>query len=89
MATLFVRHRVRDYAVWRKGYDAHQPKVREDSGSDATVHQSVDDEHDITVTVEFHDRKAAEKMKTSNELRNAMKGAGVEGTPQIWITETR
>jgi hypothetical protein len=89
MVTIFIRHRVKDYHEWRKGYDSHQPTVKEAGGKNATVLQSTTDPHDVTVTIEFPDAEAAQALFSDAATHEKMKSAGVEGTPQVWITEKR
>ena len=74
MVRLFVRHKVHDYAAWRKGYDAFDP-TRVKLGA-----------HGHTVWHDFNSREAAKAFANSAELKTAMKGAGVIGAPTVWFT---
>jgi hypothetical protein len=84
MATMFVRHRVADYAAFRVVYDwlaatrsAH--KVTADA-----VYRAADDPNDITVTHEFATVEAARAFAASPELQAPMRDAGVLGAPMVW-----
>jgi heme-degrading monooxygenase HmoA len=87
MIRLFVRHNVHDYAAWRKGYDAFDP-VRTTLGvRGQAVYRSVDDGNDVTVWHDFDSLDAAKAFASSNELKTAMKEAGVAEPPTIWFTK--
>ncbi len=49
MARLFIRHKVKDYATWREGYDAFDATRKNMGTTGHGVYRSVDDENDITV----------------------------------------
>jgi hypothetical protein len=86
MARLFVRHKVEDYATWRKAYDdfeAHRTKVGEIGD---WVYQLESDPNDVTVIHDFESVEAANALAASTELHQAMSGAGVAGKPDVWIT---
>lgn len=87
MASMFIRHRVADFARWKEGFDQHQP-VRERYGvSASSVHRDVDDPSIVIVAAKFSDSRRAKEFAGSPDLRAAMEQAGVEGPPEIWIAE--
>jgi len=87
MTTMFVRHLVADFAAWRRVYDEFDP-TRQSMGVTAhAVFRSVAEPNDVTVTHEFATADAAQRFAASNELRNALQGAGVTGEPTIWFAE--
>jgi hypothetical protein len=47
----------------------------------------VGDPNDVTVWHDFETAEAAEAFVNSEALREAMEAAGVQGQPDIWITE--
>jgi hypothetical protein len=85
MIRVFVRHKVQDYAAWRKGYDAFEPTRVKMAARGHDVYRDVDDGNDLTV---WHDDglEAAKAFASSNELKAVMKGAGVIGAPTVWFT---
>lgn len=87
MATLFVRHRVADYAAWRRVYDGFEPTRQTLGVTAASVYQAADDPNEITATHEFESLEAAQAFAGSAELRAAMHDAGVEGAPTVWFTQ--
>ena len=48
MVRLLVRHKVHDYAVWRKGYDAFEPRRIKLGAQGHAVYRDVDDGNDVT-----------------------------------------
>lgn len=87
MATMFVRHTVADYAAWRKGYDEFDAQRRSMGVTSDGVYQLDGNPNDITAYHEFASMDAAKAFAGSNELREAMAGAGVVGAPNIWFTQ--
>jgi heme-degrading monooxygenase HmoA len=86
MVRLFVRHKVHDYAVWRKAYDGFKPTRIKLGVQAQAVYCDVDDGNDVTVSHEFNSLDAAKAFTSSSELKAAMKSAGVIGAPTVWIT---
>jgi len=85
MATLFVRHSVGDFDVWKRAYDDFDA-VRRSSGVTADgVYQADGNPNDVTVFHDFDSMEAAKAFAASAELREAMVGAGVQGEPTIWF----
>ena len=86
MATLFVRHKVVDYAAWRQVYDGFAPTQKALGVQAEAVYRSADDPNDITVTHEFASIEAAHAFAGSDDMRAAMRDAGVDGAPTVWFT---
>jgi hypothetical protein len=86
MATMFVRHTVKDYKTWRKAYDGFAPTQKAKGVTAEAVYQAADNPNDLTVTHEFATVGAAQAFVTSAELKKAMENAGVVGAPTVWIT---
>jgi len=85
MVRMMVRHRVNDYARWRKAYDGFEDTRKRMGVTGATVFQAVGDPNDVTVTHDFATSDAAHAFADSAELRSAMQDAGVAGPPTIWF----
>jgi hypothetical protein len=86
MARLFVRHRVNNYAQWRKVYDDFEETRTKMGEVGDWVFQLATDPSDVTVIHDFDSVEKAEAFMGSSELRTAMGNAGVAGKPDIWIT---
>ncbi len=85
MVRMFVRHQVQDYATWRKGYDAFEALRVKLGAKGHGVYRGVEDGNDVTAWHDFDSVEAAQAFVGSDELRGAMKGAGVVGAPTIWL----
>lgn len=87
MATMFIRHRVADYAEWKAVFDEDPPGRRAHGGTGHSIHRDADDPNVITVTLRFTDVSRAKEFARLDSLRAAMERAGVLGTPEIWVAE--
>jgi len=87
MVRLFVRHKVSHYAAWRQVYDAFDADRTKLGVKGHAVYRGVDDPNDVTAWHDFDDLESAKAFAGSNELKSAMKGAGVVGAPTLWITK--
>ena len=86
MATIFVRHRVRDFDHWKKAYDAFDEERRGMGVTGAGVYQADDNPRDVTVYHHFDTMERARAFAQSDRLREVMVEAGVDGDPAIWFT---
>jgi quinol monooxygenase YgiN len=89
MVYIHIRHRVKDYARWREGYDNHAP-ARQAGGAvgEAQVMRNVEDPNDVTVLLEWSDLQKARAFIQSVSLKEAMQKAGVQGSPEVRFLET-
>lgn len=85
MVRIFVRHKVSDFASWKKGYDAAEP-IRQRFGiTAAEIFQVPGDPTDVIVTHDFPDVESARGFMEAPELRPAMEAAGVVSQPEVWF----
>ena len=87
MITMFVRHGVEEYAKWRQVYDQFDARRKELGVKSDSVHRGDVDPNAITVVHGFADMSAAKEFAASDDLRQTMREAGVQGHPDIWFTE--
>ncbi len=84
---LHVGFKVKDYAVWKRGYDGHV-KERKAAGERAfRVFRNVDDPNTVTV---LSVQESAEKLRAfmeSPDLKAAMRAAGITQMGQMFILE--
>jgi hypothetical protein len=86
MASMIVRHTVRDYREWRPVFDAHEGARQAAGLTNAKVYCSTDDPNDLLLMFEIADRQRAEAFGASEDLRSTMQSAGVVGKPEISYT---
>jgi len=83
MGAMIVRHSVRDYAAWRPVYDAHEAARTAAGLTNGRVYRSAEDPNDILILFDVAARQRAEAFGRSDDLREAMRRAGVVGQPEI------
>jgi hypothetical protein len=87
MAIAVVLHRVRDFTAWRQVYDQVGDLQRAGNVVEEHVYRAKDDPDNVLVFHRFPTMADAESFLTSQELRDAMRRAGVEGAPRIEFYE--
>ena len=86
MALLIVRHKVKDFAAWKKTYDADVPRRTAAGLSAGRVTRSVADPSEVILVFEASDIEKAKAMGASPGLKEAMQAAGVIDKPDIYLT---
>ena len=85
MTTVFVRHRVADYDVWKVAFDEHGSVRREYGLVDNGLLRDEDDANMVTVLLSTDDTARAREFFASDSLRETMSRAGVVSQPELWI----
>lgn len=85
MATLFVRHKVKDFDTWKHAYDAFDAERKSMGVMGHGVYQAEDDPNQVTIYHHFDSMDSAKAFMGSDRLKEVMVSAGVEGTPDIWF----
>jgi quinol monooxygenase YgiN len=85
MGMIIVHHKVKDFGAWKPLYDKHAGARKAAGLTKAHVLQSVDDPNTVTVVMDFSDVHKAKAFAASEDLKTAMKLAGVVGAPSIHI----
>ncbi len=87
MASMFVRHRVADYARWKPVFDEHEAMRKQYGVTAHSVHRDPDDPNVVIIAARVSDVNRAKEFAQSESLRSAMERAGVQGAPEIWFAE--
>lgn len=87
MATLFVRHTVKDYGNWKRTYDEFASVRKANGVTGASVYRDANDANTLIITHQFKDLNSAKAFANSNDLKSAMANAGVSGHPEMWFGE--
>jgi len=87
MVRMFVRHLVRDYKVWRKGYNSFDKERKAMGVKRHAVYRSAVKPNDITISHDFANLRIAKAFTKSRRLKQVMKAAGVRSTPTIWFVK--
>lgn len=83
MPLLIVQHKVRDYAAWRPSYDAHEASRNGASITNGRVYRRAEDLNDLVIIFDVADVAKARAWAAGEDLKTAMKNAGVLGAPTI------
>lgn len=82
---MLVRHKVKDYTEWKRGYDEHLPQ-RSDAGlTEKYLLRNEQDPNEVVALFEASDMGKAKTFAESDELREAMQRVGVIDKPDIYF----
>jgi len=87
MATLAVQLTIGDYAKWRPVFDKHKPLRDNADIKSVRVYRDADNPKEIIVWGETGDTANARAALGGDEIKNAMKEAGVVGPPKIHVID--
>lgn len=86
-AFMLVRHKVKDFAAWKAGYDGHRPKRLEAGLTEKHLLRSADDPNEVVILFEAQDLSQARAFAASADLRQKMQEVGVIDRPDIFFLE--
>jgi hypothetical protein len=81
--TVIVTHEVKDYAAWRKGFDADDANRKKAGFSVSSVYVDVRNPKLVSVVGGFSSAEAAEAFMKNPKLKEVMEKAGVVGKPEM------
>lgn len=85
MSVVIIRHKVKDFAAWKKAFDAHKP-VREEAGLiRSKVFRSAGDANEVVLIFDGADIEKTKAFMASPDVQDAIKAAGVTGTPDVYF----
>jgi hypothetical protein len=88
MVTVFMRHRVADFAKWKPAFDEHEADRRRAGFTAHTLYREADDPNTLIVAFTVADLNRAKEFAASEDLRSTMVRAGVQGPPEVWFVES-
>ena len=80
---VLVRHMVRDFPQWKRGYDAHLPKRVEAGLTEKYLLRDAHDPNEVILFFEAQDINRAKAFVESPDLRETMQNVGVVDRPDI------
>ena len=83
MPYVSIRHKVADYAKWKRAVHAFATSRKTSGETSFHVYRDRKSPNDLTVVSGWENAGKMQKFIKSSELRKAMKGAGVLGKPVI------
>ena len=87
MAHLFVRHKVKDYPVWKKVFDGFIDTRRSGGEKNYRIFHPDNEANNVLALFEWDNIENAKKFAHSSELKDAMGNAGVVEQPEIYFLE--
>lgn len=78
---LSVIHKVKDWAAWKKVYDADKQNRMDAGLTGRVLSHSVDDTHEVFMVFGVSDMVKAKAFLASKTLKEKMEQGGVEGAP--------
>ena len=87
MAIVMIRHRIEDYARWKKEFDGFVEQRRAGGERAYRVAHAAGDTNNLCLTFDWDTAANATNFLESPELAATMKRAGVCEKPETWIAE--
>ena len=87
MYRVFVRHSVKDFDEWHRGYRNYYDIQRDLKMVGDSVQRGVEDPRQITVVHEFASMDDVKAYMSLPNLKELMDKIGIVGEPEIWVTE--
>ncbi len=82
---MLVRHKVKNFAEWKRGYDAHLPKRIEAGLTEKNLLRGADSPEEVILFFEAQDIQRAKSFAASTDLREIMQKLGVMDKPDIYF----
>jgi hypothetical protein len=82
---MLIRHNVKDFSEWKRGYDAHLPKRVEAGLTEKYLLRGADDSNEVVLLFEARDLNRAKAFAESADLRETMQKLGVLDKPDIYF----
>jgi hypothetical protein len=82
---LLIRHKVRDFSEWKRGYDAHLPKRTEAGLTEKHLLRGASDANEVVLLFQAKDLSRAKAFAESPDLRQTMQNVGVLDKPDIYF----
>jgi glutamate/tyrosine decarboxylase-like PLP-dependent enzyme len=82
---VLVRHKVRDFSEWKRGYDAHAPQRTEAGLTEKQLFRVATDPNEVVVVFEAKDDGRAKEFVESADLRETMQNVGVVDRPDVYF----
>lgn len=82
---MLIRHKVRDFSEWKRGYDAHLPKRLEAGLTEKHLLRGAHEPNEVVLLFEAQDLNRAKTFVESTDLREIMQKVGVVDKPDIYF----
>jgi hypothetical protein len=82
---MLIRHKVRDFSEWKRGYDAHLPKRVEAGLTEKHLLRGAQEPNEVILLFEAKDLNRAKTFAESTDLKETMQKVGVVDKPDIYF----
>jgi len=82
---MLVRHKVRDFSEWKRGYDVYLTKRAEAGLTEKYLLRGAQDPNEVILLFEARDLNRARTFAESADLRETMQKVGVMDKPDIYF----
>jgi len=87
MVHILVRHKVADYSRWKEAFDSHLTTRKHAGETGCHLFHNMEDPREIVLLLDWQSLEEARKFMSSDELRQRMQEAGVQGNPEVQYLE--
>lgn len=87
MGLLIVRHKVKDFASWKKVFDGHAAAQKAAGLTNPRVFRSSDDHNETVILFDMRDAAEAKKFASGADLKSTMATSGVTDQPTAYFLE--
>jgi hypothetical protein len=87
MATVFIRHKVKNYAKWKRVFDGFSPNRQAGGETSYVIGHVPGKPNNLCLLFEWDTAANAAKFLKSKNLKTAMKDAGVIEKPDVFVFE--
>ncbi len=85
MTYLICRHKVADFAQWKRVFDSHAEAQRQAGLRLEHLWRSIDDENEVFILFQVDDVEKARGFVSSPDVSEAQEASGVIGQPDIYF----
>lgn len=85
MIHVAIRHKVKDFAVWKAAFDGHEETRRSAGCLSAQLFQVADDPNNVILLTEWESAEKVQAFMDSSDLKEVMESSGVIETPSIYL----
>jgi len=87
MSYLLVHHNCEDFIKWKEAFNNHSSMRAQHGSKGGKVFRSTNNPNELFVLLEWDSLANAQKFAQSDNIKEAMKNAGVVGMPAIYFVE--
>jgi hypothetical protein len=85
MAMMIVRHKVKDFAAFKKVFDSHKGAQTAAGLSKPRIFRSADEPNEVVILFDAQDIAKAKAFGASPDLQSKMAAAGVIDKPDLYF----